>query len=274
MAIKRLTGTTPQRRFMTGLDFSEITSLKPQKNLVTILKKHSGRSFNGQVSVRHKGGRQKRYYRQIDFRRDKREISGRVAGIEYDPNRTVNIALLHYTDGEKRYILSPIGLSVGETVSASPTAEVKAGNALPLAKIPVGTPVHNIELVVGRGGQIGRSAGETAVVLSKEDDFVQVKLPSGEIRKILGKCYATVGRLGNEEWKNIHFGKAGRKRHMGIRPSVRGTAQDPRSHPHGGGEGRSGEGMNPKTPWGKAARGVKTRKKNKPSSKFIMQRRK
>ncbi|MCL5676031.1 MAG: 50S ribosomal protein L2, partial [Patescibacteria group bacterium] len=263
MGLKRLTGTTPQRRFMTGLDFSSLTRQRPAKNLSAILKKHGGRSSNGQVSVRHQGGRQKRFYRQIDFKRDKRNIKAYVASIEYDPNRTANIALLHYADGEKRYILAPIGLKTGEQIMASVNAEIKPGNSLSLAQMPVGTFVHNVEIVPGLGGQIVRGAGTSAVVLSKEEKFVQLKMPSGEIRKVLGICFATVGQLSNEEWKNIHLGKAGRKRHMGIRPKVRGTAQDPRSHPHGGGEGRSGEGMNPKTPWGKPARGVKTRKKKK-----------
>lgn len=274
MGLKFLSGTTPQRRFMTGLDYSELTKMEPHKKLSTILKKHSGRSNNGHVSVRHQGGRQKRYFRLIDFKRDKKDIPAQIASIEYDPNRTANIALLHFRDGEKRYILSPIGLKVGDEVITSVQAEVKLGNCLPLAKIPVGTVIHNVEIIPGKGARMVRSAGEGVVILAKEDKFVLIKMPSGEVRKILSQCYATIGQIGNEEWKNIHFGTAGRKRHLGIRPTVRGTAQDPRSHPHGGGEGRSGQGMNPKTPWGKIAMGGKTRHKKKYSNKFIVQRRK
>lgn len=272
MALKKLLGTTPVRRFMTGLSFSEITKRKPEKALTVILPKKSGRS--GSVSVRGKGGRQKRYYRQIDFKREKREIPGRVASLEYDPNRTVNIALLVYKDGEKRYILAPEGFRVGEEVWAGENVEIKVGNALPLAKIPIGTVVHNLELKEGRGGQIVRSAGTGATILSRENGFCQVKLPSGEIRLIPQKCYATVGQLGNLDWKNVTLGKAGRARLMGRKPKVRGVAQNPRSHPHGGGEGRSGIGMStPKTYTGKKAVG-KTRKKKKYSDKYLIKRRK
>ncbi len=274
MGLKFLSGTTPQRRFMTGLDYNELTRGEPHKKLSTILKKHSGRSNDGHVSVRHQGGREKRYFRLIDFKRDKKEINAKVFSIEYDPNRTANIALLHYADGEKRYILSPIGLKIGDIIVSSENAEVKLGNCLPLAKIPVGTVIHNIEVVPGRGARMVRSAGEGVVILAKEEKFVLIKMPSGEVRKLLSQCYATIGQIGNEEWKNVHIGTAGRQRHRGIRPTVRGTAQDPRSHPHGGGEGRSGQGMNPKTPWGKIAMGGKTRHKKKYSNKFIVTRRK
>lgn len=272
--IKQLKGSTPSRRFMTSMDFSFLTDKRPEKTLRAILAKKSGRDSKGHVAVRHQGGRQKRYLRVIDFKRNKRDIESRVIAIEYDPNRTANLALLSYTDGEKRYILAPEGLKIGEKIVAGENSEIKAGNSLPLSAIPVGTTIHNIEMVPGKGGQLVRSAGGSAIIMSKEELFVLIKMPSGEIRKISGKCYATIGQIGNIEWKNMQFGKAGRKRHMGIRPTVRGTAQDPRSHPHGGGEGRSGVGMKyPKTPWGKHALGTKTRKKNKPSNKFIVKRR-
>ena len=273
LKIKRLKGTTPGRRFMSGLSFDDLSKDRPQKKLRTILPKLSGRDSQGHVSTRHKGGRQKRFFREIDFKRDKREVIARVFGIEYDPNRTANIALLNYQDGEKRYILSPRGLAVGDTIISSLSAEIKSGNALPLKNIPVGTSVHNVEMIPGRGGQIVRSAGTSAILMSKEGTYVQLKMPSGEIRKFLGECFATVGEVGNEEWKNVFFGTAGAKRHRGIRPTVRGTAQHPGSHPHGGGEGRSGVGMKyPKTPWGKHALGKITRKK-KTSDKLIVKRR-
>ncbi len=260
---------------MTGLSFAEITTKTPNKKLKMILAKKSGRDVAGHVSVRHQGGRNKRFLRVIDFKRDKRDIKAFVASIEYDPNRTANIALLNYVDGEKRYIIAPEGMRVNDTVMSSQGGEIKSGNCIRLKNIPVGTLIHNIELIEGKGGQIARSAGGSAVIMAKEGGYIQVKMPSGEIRKINENCFATVGQIGNIEWKNVHFGKAGRKRHMGIRPTVRGTAQDPRSHPHGGGEGRSGVGMKyPKTPWGKHALGTKTRKKNKPSSKYIIRRRK
>lgn len=273
--IKRMTGTAPGRRFMTGLSSTVITKRTPEKRLKVILPKISGRDAWGHISVRHQGGRHKRFLRLIDFKRDKHDIVATVMAIEYDPNRSANIALLHYLDGEKRYILAPDGLKVGEKLQSATQAEIKSGNSLPLSAIPVGTLIHNIELTPSRGGQLIRSAGSAAVVMAKEKNYVQVKMPSGEIRKLNNQCFATVGQVGNIEWKNVHFGKAGRKRHLGIRPAVRGTAQDPRSHPHGGGEGRSGVGMKyPKTPWGKHALGKKTRKRNKPSNKFIIQRRK
>lgn len=244
------------------------------KQLMEILKKHSGRDASGTISVRHQGGRQKRYYRLIDFKRDKRDIKANVLGIEYDPNRTVNIALIQYADGEKRYILQPEELKVGDTIIAGEKAEIKTGNATTLRNVPLGTSIHNIELYPNQGGQLIRSAGGYAVIVAKDDQYAQVKFPSKEIRKIPLDCYATVGQLGNIQHKLEKLGKAGRKRLMGIRPTVRGVAQNPRSHPHGGGEGKSGEGMSPKTPWGKSARGTKTRKKRKWSDKLIIKKRK
>lgn len=275
MALKNLRGDSPTLRFTTTLDKKEITKKWPEKRLTHILPKKSGRNNQGIVTVRHQGGRQKRYLRTIDFKRDKLNIPARVSSIEYDPNRTANIALLNYSDGEKRYILHPEGLKIGDKIIASLEADIKPGNALPLNKIPIGTMVHNIELVKGRGGQLIRSAGSYATILSKEQGIVQVKFPSGEIRKINENCCATIGQIGNIDWKNVYFGKAGRKRRMGIRPTVRGVAQNPRSHPHGGGEGRSGIGMpSPKSPWGKRVFGKKTRKRQKSSNKFIVKRRK
>lgn len=271
--LKKYRGTMT-RRFMTGVDYkSTLTAVEPERSLISILPKLSGRDVSGRVSARHQGGREKRYYREIDFERNKRGVVGRVGAIEYDPNRNANIALVKYEDGEKRYILHPEGLKVGDVVEAGERGEVRLGNALPLSAIPVGTVVHNVELAPGAGGQIVRGAGTGATVLAKGEGRVTVKLPSGEVRLIVENNYATVGRVGNSEWKNVFWGKAGRKRHLGIRPKVRGTAQNPRTHPHGGGEGRSGEGMNPKTPWGKPARGVKTRKKRKYSDRFIVERR-
>jgi large subunit ribosomal protein L2 len=246
----------------------------PQKSLITILKKHSGRDTTGRITVRHQGGRQKRYYREIDFKRNKLDMSAKVLGIEYDPNRNAHIALVQYEDGEKRYILHPRELNVGDSVISSETAEIKIGNAMPLKSIPVGIEVHNVELYPGQGGKIIRGAGTTAVVLARDGGFVNIKLPSGEVRKVDENCRATIGVIGNVEHKDRELGKAGRKILMGIRPTVRGTAQNPRSHPHGGGEGRSGEGMHPKTPWGKPARGKRTRNKTKWSNKFIVSRRK
>ncbi len=247
---------------------------KSEKSLKHILKKHSGRDSTGTVSVRHQGGRQKRYYRTIDFKRDKKGVKGTVVRIDYDPNRNVEIALIKYTDGEMRYILLPKDLKLDDTVISSENAEIKPGNALALKNIPIGIQVHNIELYPGQGGQIMRSAGTSAGVVAKEDKYVQLKLASGEVRRVFSHCLATVGQLGNIDHKDRVIGKAGRKIHMGIRPSVRGTAQNPRSHPHGGGEGKVGEGMHPKTPWGKPARGKKTRKRNKWSDKFIVKKRK
>lgn len=242
--------------------------------LQVILKKHSGRDASGQVVVRHQGGRHKRFYRIIDFKRDKQDIKGKVVAFEYDPNRSADIALVQYPDGEKRYILRPEGLAIDSIVAAGDNVEVKVGNALPLEKIAVGAAIHNIELTAGRGGQVVRSAGDQAFVLSREGAYVHVKMPSGEVRRIFGKNYATVGQLGNIEWKDRVLGKAGASRHMGIRPTVRGVAMNPRSHPHGGGEGRSGVGLRiPKTYAGRPSHG-NTRKKKKASDKFIVQKRK
>ncbi|MCS7092960.1 MAG: 50S ribosomal protein L2 [Patescibacteria group bacterium] len=249
-------------------------SAQPVKSLRVILKKHSGRDNQGRISVRHQGGRQKRYYRIIDFRRDKRDIEGEIIRIEKDPNRNCFIALIKYTDGELRYILQPNGLKVGDKIIASEKAEIKVGNALPLKNIPVSINVHNIEKYPGQGGQVIRSAGASGIVVAHEEKYTQIKLPSGEIKRFLNDCFATIGQVGNIEKKEEKIGKAGRSRLMGIRPTVRGTAQNPRSHPHGGGEGRTGEGMPPKTPWGKPARGKKTRKKNHRTDYLIVKRRK
>lgn len=249
-------------------------SLEPEKGLIEILKKHSGRDNSGKISVRHQGARQKRYYRIIDFRRDKLNVPGKVLSVEFDPNRNANIALIEYEDGERRYILHPLNLEIGAKVISGPESDIKLGNAVPLKNIPVGIEVHNVEMSAGQGGKIIRGAGTFGVVLAKDDKFVHIKLASGEVRMFFRDCYATIGRVGNVEHKDIIIGKAGRKRLMGIRPTVRGTAQNPRSHPHGGGEGRSGEGMHPKTPWGKPARGFRTRWKKNATSKFIVKRRK
>ena len=244
------------------------------RKLKFIKKKNSGRDTTGQVSVRHQGGQHKRFMRVIDFKRDKRSIEGKIVSLEYDPNRSSNIALVQYSDGQRRYILAPEGLNLNDVITAGNEADIKVGNAMPLLSMPIGTVVHNVELTPGRGGQIARGSGTGAIVAAKEGNFVHLKLPSGEIRKILAKGYATVGALGNTEWKNRVFKKAGAKRHLGIRPTVRGVAQNPRSHPHGGGEGRSGIGMSlPKTFAGRAAVG-KTRNKKKHSNKYILQRRK
>lgn len=244
------------------------------KRLKVIRRKNSGRDNKGQVVVRHQGGEQKRFIRLIDFKRDKRNIKGKVVGIEYDPNRTSDIALVQYTDGDKRYILAPAGLHLNATIETSQNAEIRVGNALPLSQMPIGTVVHNIELTPGRGGQLARGAGTAAIITAREDGFVHIKMPSGELRRISAKGYATVGQVGNIEWKNEVIGKAGRKRLMGIRPTVRGVAMNPRSHPHGGGEGRSGVGMpSPKTYAGRKAVG-RTRSKTKYSNKYIIQRRK
>ncbi len=248
-------------------------TLDPQKSLTEILKKHSGRDSSGKITVRHQGGRQKRYYRIIDFKRDKRDIVGTVERVEYDPNRNAFIGLINYEDGEKRYILYPNNLEIGSKIIASEKADIKVGNALPLSKIPIGIEIHNIELYPGQGGAMVRGAGTFATVIAQEGNYTHVKLMSGEVRKFTTNCYATIGRVGNIIHKDRDLGKAGRKILMGIRPTVRGTAQNPRSHPHGGGEGRSGEGMNPKTPWGKSARGTRTRWKKKWSNKLIVTRR-
>ncbi|OGD85728.1 50S ribosomal protein L2 [Candidatus Curtissbacteria bacterium RBG_16_39_7] len=271
--IKFYKPTTPGQRHKTGLVFGELTKTKPEKRLTSPLTQKGVRS-GGQVTVRGRGGGVKRLYRVIDFKRDKKDIEAKVSAIEYDPNRSANLALLTYRDGEKRYILQPVGLSVGDKVIASKDAEIKAGDALPISKIPVGVPIHNIELTPSKGGQIIRSAGGQAFVMSKENSYAHVKLPSGEIRRIHISCWATIGQVSNVEWKNIKLGKAGRSRLLGRRPKVRGVAMSPRDHPHGGGEGRSGIGMpSPKSPWGKKTLGKKTRRK-KYSDKFIVARRK
>lgn len=276
MAIKRLYGTTNSRRFMSGLNFrKDLTCTKPEKTLIEILPKQSGRDNQGHVAMRHQGGRHKRYLRQIDWKRDKFDIKGNIVSIEYDPNRTANIALVHYADGEKRYIIAPNGLKVGDKVVSSDKAEIKTGNCLKLAQIPLGVPIHNVELIPGRGAILVRSAGSSALILAKEGAYAALKMPSGETRKILLASRATIGTVSNTDWNNVVLGTAGRRRHMGIRPTVRGVAQDPRSHPHGGGEGRSGIGLKkgPKTKWGKKAF-KKTRNKKKWSEKLIIQHRK
>ena len=274
MAIKNYKPTTPGLRKMSTLVNEDITKgNKPEKSLIVTAKKHSGRNNQGRITVRHKGGGVKRKYRIIDFKRNKLDIPGKVASIEYDPSRTANIALINYVDGEKRYILAPKNLKVGDQIIAGESADIKPGNALPIMNIPVGTLVHNIELRPGKGGEIARSAGTSAQILGRETDYVLVRLSSGEQRKVLGTCMATVGEVGNEDSSLVKIGKAGRKRHMGIRPTVRGSAMNPNDHPHGGGEGRAPVGRkSPMTPWGKPALGVKTRK-NKQSNKFILRRR-
>lgn len=248
---------------------------QPEKRLKRIIKYRAGRDNQGKIVVRHKGGRQKRFFREIDFKRDKRDITGKIVSLEYDPNRGSGIALVFYPDGDKRYILAPIGLKIGDEITSGEKADIKTGNAIPLARVPIGTPIHNIELIPGKGGQVARGAGNSAVLLATEGDFARIKLPSGEVRLFDKKGYATIGQLSNPERKNRKLGKAGVKRHMGIRPTVRGVAQDPDSHPHGGGEGRSGIGMkSPKSPWGKRTLGKITRNRKKQSNRYIVQRRK
>lgn len=271
MALRVYKGTTPAQRFKIALAFEEITKTKPERTLISSLRGTTGRS-GGKITVRGKGGGHKRNFRYIDFKRNKKDIEGTIAAIEYDPNRSANIALVHYKDGEKRYILSPSTLKTGDKIISAEKTPVKAGNAMPLANMPIGTFIHNIELMPGAGGQIVRSAGAAAIVAAKEGNYVHLKLPSKEVRKINAKCFATIGQIGNIDWKNTSLGKAGKSRHMGRRPKVRGVAMDPNSHPHGGGEGKSGTGMNPKTRQGKPAFG-KTRSRKKPSSKFILSRR-
>jgi large subunit ribosomal protein L2 len=273
MAIKVFNPTSPGRRNMSGYTFDEITKKKPEKSLTIPKKSKAGRNARGKITVRHRGAGEKRHLRIIDFMRDKVDIPGKVAAIEYDPNRTARIALIHYVDGEKRYIIAPIGLKVGDTIIAGNNAEIKPGNSMPMKNMPTGIDIHNIEVQKGRGGQLVRSAGGSAQLMVKEGDYVLIRLPSGEIRRILAECIATVGQIGNLEHQNINLGKAGRKRHMGWRPTVRGSAMSPRDHPHGGGEGRSPVGLpGPKTPWGKSALGYKTRKP-KASDKMIIKRR-
>lgn len=273
MPIKVYKPTTAGRRGMTGYTFEEITQTEPERSLLVPLKRHGGRNFRGKVTVRHRGGGHKRMYRLIDFKRDKEGTPARVVSIEYDPNRSARIALLVYADGEKRYIIAPLELKVGDTVIAAPDAEIRPGNTLPLENIPLGTLVHNVELHVGKGGQLARAAGTAAQVMAKEGKFVLLRLPSGEMRLVDKRCRATIGQVGNIDHGNIKLGKAGRKRWLGWRPTVRGSAMTPRDHPHGGGEGRSPIGMpGPKTPWGKPALGYKTRR-NKATDKYIVRRR-
>ena len=273
MAVKIYKPITPGLRGMTGYTFEEITKDKPERSLIVFRKNYAGRNAAGRVTVRHRGGGHRRFIRIIDLKRNKLNIPAKVNAIEYDPNRSARIALLFYADGDKRYILAPIGLKVGDTVVSGAGAEIRTGNAMPISSIPVGTTIHNIEMKPGKGGQMVRAAGTSAQLLAKEGDYAQIRLPSGEVRMILQTCFATIGQLGNLDHSNIKLGKAGRKRHLGVRPTVRGTAMSPRDHPHGGGEGRQPVGMpGPKTPWGKPALGYKTRR-NQQSDKYIVRRR-
>jgi len=274
MGLKKYRPATPSLRFTVLLDSRELSRKDPEKRLLRAKKSSGGRNFQGRLTVRHRGGGRKRFYRVIDFRRDKRGVAARGAAIEYDPNRSANIALLHYGDGEKRYILAPEGLKVGDSVMAGEDAEPRVGNALPLSRIPLGMTVHNIELQPGKGGQIVRSAGLGAIVMAREGKYATLKLPSGELRKVHVDCYATIGQVGNADHMNVSLGKAGRARWLGIRPTVRGVAMNPVDHPMGGGEGRTSGGGHPVSPWGKLAKGGKTRRRRKPSDKFIVQRRK
>ncbi len=274
MALQTYKPNTPGLRQKTSLDYSELTASKPEKSLTVGLSKRAGRDTKGRISVRRRGGGHKRAYRIVDFRRDKYAIPATVKTIEYDPNRTANIALLFYADGEKRYIIAPKGLTVGMKVESGPNVAIQVGNALPLKAIPLGVAVHNVELTLGRGGQLVRSAGNSATVVAKEGSYVTLRLPSGEMRMIFGECYATIGQLGNEDHMNVNLGKAGKSRHLGKRPKVRGVAMNPIDHPHGGGEGKTAGGRHPVTPWGKPTKGGKTRSKKKPSNAFIVKKRK
>ena len=275
MAIKTYRPTTPSRRHMTVSGFDGVDKhARPEKSLVEVLKKNSGRNSYGRITVRHQGGGNRQKYRVIDFKRNKLDVEGKVIRLEYDPNRSAFIALVEYADGERRYILAPVGLNVGDSVLSSTAADIKAGNALPLQNIPVGTVIHNIELYPGKGAQLVRSAGVAALLMAKENDMATVRLPSGEMRKVRLDCFATIGQVGNIDHANVHIGKAGRKRHMGIRPTVRGSVMNPVDHPHGGGEGKSPVGRpGPVTPWGKPALGYKTRKTKNATDKFIVKRR-
>ncbi|MBF8983487.1 50S ribosomal protein L2 [Lutibacter sp. B2] len=274
MGIKSFKPTSPAVRHMTVSTFEEITKNDPEKSLLAPIKKNAGRNSQGKITIRHRGGGQKRKYRIIDFKRNKDGIPAKVSSIEYDPNRSANIALLVYADGEKRYIIAPYKLQVGDTIVSGEGSDIKIGNALPLKNIPVGTIIHNIELKAGKGGQLARSAGNSAQLMAKESEYAQVRLPSGEVRLVRIECRATIGQVGNIDHENITIGKAGRKRHMGIRPTVRGSVMNPCDHPHGGGEGRAPIGRpSPVTPWGKPTIGYKTRKKNKTTDKYIVKRR-
>ena len=273
MAVKKYKPITPGQRGMTGHTFEEITKSTPERSLIVPLRRSGGRNTYGRITVRHHGGGARRYIRLVDFKREKRDVPARVAAIEYDPNRTARLALLHYADGEKRYILAPVGLRVGDSVVSSAQAEIRPGNCLPISSIPVGSLLHNLEIKEGKGGQLVRSAGAAAQLLAKEGDFAQIRMPSGEVRLIRQSCFATIGQVGNLDHGNVKLGKAGRKRHLGIRPTVRGSAMSPRDHPHGGGEGRQPIGKpGPRTPWGKPALGFKTRQ-NKQTDKLIVRRR-
>ena len=275
MAIRNYKPTTPGRRKMSALVNEEITTSTPEKSLTVTMKKKGGRNNQGKITVRHQGGGVKRKYRIIDFKRNKFDIVGTVATIEYDPNRSANIALINYSDGEKRYILAPKGLKVGDKIVSGEKVDIKVGNACPLMNIPVGTVIHNVELTLGKGGQLARSAGQSAQILGREDKYVMIRLSSGETRKVLGTCMATVGEVGNEDYSLVRLGKAGRTRYLGIRPTVRGSVMNPNDHPHGGGEGRTPVGhKQPMTPWGKPALGLKTRNNKKSSTKLIVTRRK
>jgi large subunit ribosomal protein L2 len=274
MPLRKPKPTSPGRRFANYPDFAELTRSEPEKSLTTGLKKSGGRNVHGRKTSRHRGGGAKRLYRKIDFKRRKDGVPARVAAIEYDPNRSAYIALLHYADGEKRYILAPQRLRVGATVQSGPRADVRVGNCLPLRNMPAGTVVHNVELIPGRGGQMARAAGAGVQLLAKEGDYVTLRLPSGEMRMVLGECRATVGTIGNPDHQNVNIGKAGRKRHMGVRPQTRGTAMNPVDHPHGGGEGSTTPGRHPVTPWGVPTLGYRTRKKRKPSDRYIVRGRK
>ena len=273
MPVKKYKPVTPGTRGMTGYTFDEITKSKPERSLLVSFNKSGGRNVHGRVTVRHRGGGHRRFVRIVDFKRDKHNIPAKVAAIEYDPNRTARLALLYYVDGEKRYIVAPLDIKVGDTLVAGAGAEIRSGNALPISSIPVGTLIHNIEIKEGRGGQLVRSAGGSAQLLAKEGDFAQVRMPSGEVRLIRQTCYATIGQVGNLDHGNVKLGKAGRKRHLGVRPTVRGSAMSPRDHPHGGGEGRQPIGLpGPKSPWGKPTLGYKTRR-NKKTDQYIVRRR-
>ncbi len=275
MGMKHYKPVTPSRRNMTVSDFSEITKKTPEKSLLATKKKNAGRNSYGRITVRHQGGGNRQKYRIIDFKRKKDDMEATVIGIEYDPNRSANIALIEYTDGQKSYILAPLGLTNGNKVMSGPNADIKPGNCLPIENIPVGTMIHNIELNPGQGGKLVRAAGTEAQLMAKEGNYAHIRLASGEMRLVLSRCRATIGTIGNNDHENIKLGKAGRTRHLGIRPTVRGSVMNPVDHPHGGGEGRAPVGhAGPLTPWGKPALGYKTRKKNKPSNKFIVKRRK
>ena len=273
MPVKKYKPVTPGTRGMTGYTFDEVTKSKPERSLLVALRKSGGRNAQGRITVRHRGGGHRRYVRLVDFKREKHNIPAKVAAIEYDPNRTARLALLYYTDGEKRYILAPLDIKVGDMVMSGADAEIRSGNSLPISNIPVGTLIHNIEIKEGRGGQMVRSAGGSAQLLAKEGDLAQIRMPSGEVRLIRQSCYATIGQIGNLDHSNVKYGKAGRKRHLGIRPTVRGSAMTPRDHPHGGGEGRQPIGLpGPKSPWGKPTLGYKTRR-NKKTDQYIVRRR-